>query len=123
MSDPIRINVNGTGTLNLENYCEANTVNDEIKLIPNRKIISKALLNYVPELNISVNFEVWRKLIDKDIENSKIPKSNLIIKNNLNKLVEVSKSLNSLQYAFIEKPTETISISNGYVYIFNIFKM
>lgn len=40
-SDTYTIDVSGTGILSLENNFEANTVNDEIKLIPKREINSK----------------------------------------------------------------------------------
>lgn len=89
MSNPVTIKINGTGTLELENYCEANTVDDGIKLTPNIKVISKVFLNYGPKLNISINFKVWRNIIDKDIKNLNIQKPKTIIKDNLNKLIEV----------------------------------
>lgn len=76
MTDPVIVKINGTGTLRLKNYSKANTVDNKIKLIPNRKIVTIMFTSYIPRLNISMNFEVWKNLIPKDTENSQVPKSN-----------------------------------------------
>lgn len=47
--------------------------------------------------------------------NSQSPKQIPFIKNNLNKLTEISKSLNLRQNSFTKAPGETISMSNSYI--------
>lgn len=64
-------------------------------------------MSYIPQLNISMNFEVWKHLIHKDTENSQVPKPNSLIKNNLNKLATFSKLLNILQSPLNKKRKRT----------------
>lgn len=61
-TEPINVRLNGTGTLKLESDCEANINDDEIKLIPNRKVISKVMLNYSPRLNISIFYITFNNI-------------------------------------------------------------
>jgi len=91
------LSVKGTGIFSLESQCEANTVDDDIKLIPKRKIISKLFKNYIPQLNLTLNFDMFENLSSKELNNSLFIKEDSKIKDNLNKLTDYSKSLNELR--------------------------
>lgn len=115
-TEPISIRLNGTGTLKLESYCEANTNDEEIKLIPNKKIVSKVMLNYSPRLNISMNFESWENFINEDTKNSQSVNQNIEIKHDLNKLTEISKTIDTLSNSF-KKPEESTDSLSKYKYV------
>lgn len=114
---PLIINVNGTGIFSLENHCEAYTADNEIKLVPKRKISTNIYKNYTPKLNLSINFDILKNVSNKDLDNTLFPKENLRIKDNLNKLTENSKSLDELQSHFKRNVVNTIYDSNHYLLI------
>lgn len=104
MSETITLNVNGTGILELSDKCEANT-DDGTLLISKKKLTSKSYKDFIPQLNISTDIQI--SLNNKDIISNDLiisDKSRLVVKNNLHKLLEYSKSLENLR---------TLSTSNN----------
>jgi len=86
ITEPVNVQIDGTGIFKLDNYCEANTIDGDVSLKPNRKLVSKMSLNYIPKLNISMDFEkVWINLINEEMKHSGIIKQNPDTKHNLNK--------------------------------------
>jgi len=116
-SDTYMIDVSGTGILSLENNCEANTVDDEIKLIPKREINSKIVKNFSPYLNLSVHFDMLKDLPREKLNYSVFPKENYKIKNNLNKLVENSRSLDEIQTQISQINENKNNTSYNYLFI------
>lgn len=116
-SDTYTVDVSGTGILSLENNCEANTVDDEIKLIPKREINSKIVKNFSPYLNLSVNFDMLKNLPRENLNYSLFPKENYKIKNNLNKLIQNSRSLDELQNQISQVNENKNGISHDYLFI------
>lgn len=53
--------------------------------------------NFSPYLNLSVHFDMLKDLPRENLNYSVFPKENYKIKNNLNKLVENSRSLDEIQ--------------------------
>lgn len=79
LSTPLRLSLNGTGILTLENNCELNFVDDTIELIPGK--------NYSLQLNISINYDVLK---NENLNYLLFPKENPKIKDKLIKLLENS---------------------------------
>ncbi|KAL4127039.1 hypothetical protein QTP88_011237 [Uroleucon formosanum] len=100
-----------------KNHCEAYTADNEIKLVPKRKISTNIYKNYTPKLNLSINFDILKNVSNKDLDNTLFPKEKLRIKDNLNKLTENSKSLDELQSHFKRNVVNTIYDSNHYLLI------
>lgn len=94
--ETIVVSINGTGILDLDNQCEANT-DDGTLLIAKRKITTKMYKDFIPQLDVSIDWKT--KLNITILNNSIIPdKGNPIVKKNLFKLIEYSKSLEELKY-------------------------
>jgi len=47
------LSVKGIDIFNLESLCEANTVDDEFKLVLKRKITSILFKNYIPQFDLT----------------------------------------------------------------------
>jgi hypothetical protein len=118
ISDPEILDINGTGIFQLNNQCEANT-NDNTILIPKRKIISKIYTDFVPQLNLSFNFLTQFESMETESQlDITLLKENPKIKNNLNNLIENSKSLKELHKQLKGKLVEeTLNIPRTYMYV------
>lgn len=75
MTEPLTLKVNGTGVFSLEHFCQANTVDDGTKLIPERKVSLKTFKNYVPQLFVNASFETGLSLTDEDFNSTFFPKT------------------------------------------------
>lgn len=116
ITEPINVQIYGTDIFKLDIYCEANTIDGDVTLKPNRKIVSKMLLNYIPKLNISMDFEkVWINLINKEMKHSEIIKQNPDTKHYLNKLAKIAKSINLLRKLPIKETENMMNISYSYI--------
>lgn len=112
---PITVNINGTGVFTLDNYCEANTDDNNI-LIPKRIIISKTHADFVPQLNFTIHFQPHIDLAGKISNNSLFVKENRI-RDNLIKLSENAKSIQELQSKLHETPNDDIEKQQSFFYI------
>jgi len=119
-SETIVISINGTGILDLDNQCKANT-DDRILLIAKRKITTKMYKDLIPQTRLSINWKTKLNITNTILNNSIIPdKGNSIVKKkNLFKLIEYSKSLEELKYT---KTSSNImdTIGNGLYIIITV---
>jgi hypothetical protein len=110
------VNVNGMGIIELSNQCQANT-NDGTLLISQKKVTTKVYKDIIPQLNVSINLQI--PLIDRNIVSDKLMILNnnkSIIKNNLNKLLEYSNSLENIRQLSTNNDT-TIKMNNNFYII------
>lgn len=114
VSEVETVNVNGMGILELSDQCEANT-NDGTLLISQRKVITKLYKDIIPQLNVSINYQI--PLIDGKISDKLMILNNnkSIIKNNLNKLLEYSNSLENLKQ--LSTDNDSVIKTNTHFYI------
>ncbi|KAL4083150.1 hypothetical protein QTP88_028480 [Uroleucon formosanum] len=66
------VSINGTGILDLDNQCEANT-DDGTLLIAKRKITTKMYKDFIPQLDTSINWKTKLDITNTILNNSIIP--------------------------------------------------
>ncbi|KAL4085123.1 hypothetical protein QTP88_027415 [Uroleucon formosanum] len=71
-SETIVVSINGTGILDLDNQCEANT-DDGTLLIAKRKITTKMYKDFIPQLDTSINWKTKLDITNIILNNSIIP--------------------------------------------------
>lgn len=97
-SETVVLSINGTGILDLDNQCKANT-DDGTLLIAKKKITTKMYKDFIPQLDTLINWKTQLNITDITLNNASIlNKGNSIVKNNLFKLIEYSKSLEELKH-------------------------
>lgn len=97
-SETVVLSINGTGILDLDNQCEANT-DDGTLLIAKKKITTKMYKDFIPQLDMLIDWKTQLNIADITLNNASIlNKGNSIVKNNLFKLTEYSKSLEELKH-------------------------
>lgn len=111
---PITVNLNGTGVFTLENYCEANTDDNNI-LMPKRIIVSKNHADFVPQLNFTIHFQTHITLVDK-ISNESFFMKESGIRNNLVKLNENARSLIEFKHKLRETHNNNIEKQQSFFY-------
>ncbi|KAL4112087.1 hypothetical protein QTP88_015935 [Uroleucon formosanum] len=104
-SETIVVSINGTGILDLDNQCEANT-DDGTLLIAKRKITTKMYKDFIPQLDTSIN---WKTKLD--ITN--IILNNSIIPNKENTSIETELPSESADENILKKPFDTVDDSTG----------
>lgn len=112
---PITVNVNGTGVFTLENHCEANTDDNNI-LMPKKIIISKTHVDFVPQLNFTINFQPHISLVE-EISNESIFIKENEIRNNLIKLNENAKSIKEFKHKLQSTRNNDIEKQKSFFYI------
>ncbi|KAL4091240.1 hypothetical protein QTP88_025962 [Uroleucon formosanum] len=79
-SETIVVSINGTGILDLDNQCEANT-DDGTLLIAKRKITTKMYKDFIPQLDTSINWKTKLDITNIILNNSIIPNKDKHLKN------------------------------------------
>ncbi|KAL4153341.1 hypothetical protein QTP88_001174 [Uroleucon formosanum] len=87
-SETIVVSINGTGILDLDNQCEANT-DDGTLLIAKRKITTKMYKDFIPQLDTSINWKTKLDITNIILNNSIIPNKDLNDKNTILKPTNV----------------------------------
>ncbi|KAE9523912.1 hypothetical protein AGLY_015800 [Aphis glycines] len=94
--ETIVVSINGTGILDLENQCEANT-DDGTLLITKRKITTKMYKDFIPQLDISIDWKTKLNVTNTILNNSIIPdKGNHIVKKEFiqtNKIFQITRRI------------------------------
>ncbi|KAL4127000.1 hypothetical protein QTP88_011198 [Uroleucon formosanum] len=99
-SETIVVSINGTGILDLDNQCEANT-DDGTLLIAKRKITTKMYKDFIPQLDTSIN---WKTKLDI---------TNIILNNSIIPNKEYATRIRNLVQAISEGSTQGKSTSDA----------
>ncbi|KAL4149746.1 hypothetical protein QTP88_003615 [Uroleucon formosanum] len=97
-SETIVVSINGTGILDLDNQCEANT-DDGTLLIAKRKITTKMYKDFIPQLDTSINWKTKLDITNIILNNSIIPNkvSKTVISNSNSKSVEFEDNSSQIE--------------------------
>lgn len=120
VSETVGLSINGTGILELNNECEANT-DDGALLISKKKVITKTFKDFVPQLNVSISSLMHLNIKDIISNNTIIAnEENSKVKDNLHKLLEYSNALRDLKYTITDNHTID---EKSYLYIFTLISI